>query len=98
MWPARDAAGARTREAPRMLGLLFGGSPARRARVPAIDGAPYLTDGRRLFRVVSPFIPGSEMPFASLEDCLTLKVRPYSPDELYAMGLRRVRPLPDPVV
>lgn len=51
----------------------------------------YLTDGRRLFRVVSEFSPGTKAPTALLEDCSTLAVKPYSPTELYEMGLRPVR-------
>jgi hypothetical protein len=50
----------------------------------------YLTDGRRLFRVVSPFAAGKEHLCASLEDCLTLEVRTYSPAELREMRLRDV--------
>ena len=50
----------------------------------------YLTDGWRLFRVISQFSPRSARVFAALEDCRTLEVRPYSPDELYAMRLRPV--------
>ena len=51
----------------------------------------YLTDGKRLLRVVSLIDPRADCASASLEDCLTLEVRAYSPDELVAMGLRRVR-------
>ncbi len=51
----------------------------------------YVTDGRRLFRVVSQFVFAGDHLVASLEDCLTLDVRAYSPDELHAMGLRAVR-------
>jgi hypothetical protein len=51
----------------------------------------YLTDGRRLFRVVSQLTSGAEHAFASLEDCLTLEVQAYSPGELHRMRLRRVR-------
>lgn len=51
----------------------------------------YFTDGRKLLRVVSEFIPGAERRYASLEDCLTLEVRAYSPSELYRMRLRLVR-------
>lgn len=51
----------------------------------------YVTDGRRLFRVVSQFAFAGDHVVASLEDCLTLDVRAYSPDELHAMGLRAVR-------
>jgi hypothetical protein len=50
----------------------------------------YLTDGRGLFRVVSRFSPGIGLEVALLEDCATLEVTPYSPDELYDMGLRPV--------
>jgi hypothetical protein len=50
----------------------------------------YVTDGRRLYRVVSQFTPRSARVFAALEDCRTLEVRPYSPDELYAMRLRPI--------
>jgi len=51
----------------------------------------YLTDGQRLFRVVSQFPSRLEPPIALLEDCQTLEVTPYSPDELYEMGLQLVR-------
>jgi hypothetical protein len=51
----------------------------------------YLTDGRRLFRVVSQFAAGAEHVFASLEDCLTLEVQAYAPGELDAMRLGPVR-------
>jgi hypothetical protein len=49
----------------------------------------YLTNGRRLFRVVAQF--GSDAPHAELEDCLTLDIDFYEPRQLYAMGLRPVR-------
>ncbi len=51
----------------------------------------YLTDGERLFRVVSPFVSGSHRVAACLEDCMTLEVEAYEPEELYAMALRPVR-------
>jgi hypothetical protein len=51
----------------------------------------YLTDGRRLFRVVSRFDPRSAEGFAVLENCFTLDVDTYTPDELFAMELRTVR-------
>ncbi len=51
----------------------------------------YLTDGKRLLRVVSHFDAAADSVFASLEDCMTLEVRPYSPGELSAMRLRPVR-------
>lgn len=56
----------------------------------ALRGEAYLTDGRRLFRVVSPLDPRQSHPSALLEDCRTLAVDPYSADELYGMGLRAV--------
>ena len=56
----------------------------------AVPGA-YITDGRRLFRVVSQFVPEAGQVFASLEDCMTLEVRAYSPHELRGMGLGPVR-------
>lgn len=59
---------------------------------PAIEEfAPgvYVTDGYRLFRVISP--GQSLFPSAELEDCLTLEVDRYFSDELYAMRLHRVR-------
>ena len=63
----------------------------RPSRVPAFIPGSYLTDGRRLFRVVSQFTPSAERVFASLEDCFTLEVSDYAPGELYSMGLRTVR-------
>ena len=51
----------------------------------------YFTDGKRLLRVVSRFEADAGSMFASLEDCLTLDVRPYSPGELRAMRLQMVR-------
>lgn len=51
----------------------------------------YLTDERRLFRVVSQFTPGAAQVFASLEDCLTLEISAHVPSDLYSMRLRAVR-------
>ncbi|MGZ4307297.1 MAG: hypothetical protein ACXVSL_20790 [Solirubrobacteraceae bacterium] len=53
----------------------------------------YVTDGRRLFRVISKFSTrqGSDHVFASLEDCLTLETHSFTPGELSALGLRPVR-------
>ncbi len=51
----------------------------------------YLTDGHRLFRVVSQFVFAGDRVLASLEDCLTLDVRAYAPSELYELRLRQVR-------
>lgn len=51
----------------------------------------YVTDGRRLFRVISQFATVGENMFASLEDCLTLEVQAYAPGELREMRLRPVQ-------
>jgi hypothetical protein len=50
----------------------------------------YLTDGRRLFRVIAQFAARGERKTASLEDCLTLEVQAYSATELAAMKLQPV--------
>ena len=50
----------------------------------------YLTDGRRLLRVVSRFDPRLPSPSALLEDCATLEIRAYPPRELAEMRLQRV--------
>ncbi|MGA2321109.1 MAG: hypothetical protein ABSG95_10285 [Solirubrobacteraceae bacterium] len=51
----------------------------------------YVTDGRRLFRVVSQPAAGGEYLSAALEDCYTLAVQAYAPRELREMRLRAVR-------
>lgn len=55
------------------------------------DAGSYVTDGRRLFRVVSQFTTVGDHVFASLEDCLTLAVAAYAPGELSSMELRPVK-------
>ena len=64
---------------------------SRSAHVESLRCGTYLTDGRRLFRVVSQFAPVGEDAFASLEDCRTLDVQAYAPGELHAMKLRPIR-------
>jgi len=65
--------------------------PGPRPRPPErLRSGGYLTDGRRLFRVVSQFSTVGEHKFARLEDCLTLEVSAYSPGELYQMKLRPI--------
>ena len=54
-----------------------------------VSAGVYVTDGTRLFRVISP--GQSLFPSAELEDCLTLEVDRYFSDELYAMRLHRVQ-------
>lgn len=51
----------------------------------------YVTDGHRLFRVVSQFAFVGDHVFAWLEDCFTLEVQRYAPSELHEMGLRPVQ-------
>jgi hypothetical protein len=63
-------------------------------RVPAsgaLAAGDYLTDGRRLFRVVSRFDPRAERAFAVLENCFTLDIDTYTPAQLASMPLRAVR-------
>lgn len=62
---------------------------------PELREGVYLTDGRRLLRVVSQFSTAPRR-FAALEDCRTLDVRRYSPLELWRMNLRPVVPASDP--
>ncbi len=56
-------------------------------RSPRFEPDSYLTDGRRLLRVVEA---SAGTAFTSLEDCLTLEVRSYSPGELANLRLRLV--------
>ncbi len=56
----------------------------------ALEPDVYLTDGLRLFRVVRGFRLPAHESHAVLEDCRTLEQCTYSPDELWAMGLRAV--------
>ena len=64
----------------------------RRARLRPRDLVPdrYLTDGRRLFRVISRFV-NDESVLIVIEDSLTLEALAYAAVELVAMGLRPVR-------
>lgn len=67
---------------------------ARRTPSPLLPHDSYVTDGRRLFRVVPQLAAGAEhveQVFASLEDCVTLEVQAYSPEQLHRMRLRLVR-------
>jgi hypothetical protein len=64
----------------------------RRVRLRPRDLVPdrYLTDGRRLFRVVSRFV-NDDSVLVVIEDSLTLDALAYAAVELVAMGLRPVR-------
>lgn len=66
--------------------------PLRRRRLRPRDLAPghYLTDGRRLLRVVSRFVDDSSV-LVVIEDCLTLDAQAYAAVELEPIGVRPVR-------
>ena len=51
----------------------------------------YLTDGSRLFRVMSRFETEREVVLVALEDCSTFEIKALLPCELRGMGLRVVR-------
>lgn len=53
----------------------------------------YVTDGQRLFRVLSRLVTGHST-LVSIEDCLTLETRAYAASELKTMPLRPVGGLP----
>ncbi|MBX5443075.1 MAG: hypothetical protein IRZ32_16300, partial [Solirubrobacteraceae bacterium] len=63
--------------------------PARTRRRPA-DRHGYVTDGERLYRVVSPVDVELGIDDAVLEDCATLQWRVYSHVELWWLRLREV--------
>ena len=60
-------------------------------RTLATTAGAYVTDGRRLFRVVSPLAAPPDWETAELEDCATLETSSYTPAQLWAMGLVLVR-------
>jgi len=70
------------------------GSHRRRGRLRVRDLAPdrYLTDGRRLFRVVARFVNDGSI-LVVIEDCATLESRAYAAVELLPMDVRPVRRL-----
>lgn len=67
--------------------------PAATEPVELRDGA-YLTDGRRLFRVVAR-LHAEPRAVAVLEDCFTLELGRYTPLELWRMNLHPVVPASD---
>ncbi|HTP21245.1 MAG TPA: hypothetical protein VMJ65_16700 [Solirubrobacteraceae bacterium] len=71
--------------------------PRRRPRLRSRDLTPdlYLTDGRRLFRVVSRFVNDGSI-LVVIEDCVTLDARAYAAAELVPMDVRPVRRLKPP--
>jgi hypothetical protein len=54
-------------------------------------GSPYLTDGVRLYRYVGG-VPRKRGELVALEDCASLKILLFEPDELRALTLRSVVP------
>jgi hypothetical protein len=62
----------------------------RRLRSRALAPGRYLTDGRRLLRVLSKFDDGRSV-MALVEDCTTFESFCYALLELRAMGFRGVR-------
>ncbi|QEC49888.1 hypothetical protein FSW04_21505 [Baekduia soli] len=66
-------------------------SPRHRPVLP-VPGGGYVTDGVRLFRVVTPLAPELGIHSAVLEDCATLRWRTYEGSELHRLRLRTVRP------
>jgi len=64
---------------------------ARRLGPGALAQDGYLTDGSRLFRVVSRFETEREVVLVALEDCSTFEIKALLPRELRAMRLRVVR-------
>ena len=78
--------------------MLF--SPRRRLRSRALEPGRYLTDGRRLLRVVSRF-DDSRSVLVLAEDCQTFESHAFAVAELRALGFRGVRiagpgPVADP--
>jgi hypothetical protein len=61
-----------------------------RLRVRDLTLDRYLTDGRRLFRVVARFVNDDSI-LVVIEDCATLDARAYAAVELLPMDVRPVR-------
>jgi hypothetical protein len=76
------------------LFVLSSGVPASLRRERSWRPGSYLTDGRRLFRVVSPLTPPTRRGIATLEDCRTLDLGVYTAEELWHRALKPVVPVP----
>ena len=63
----------------------------RRPTAEQLQPGTYVTDGERLFCVLSQFASDDEIELATLEDCLTLEVKPYCQAELEDLRLRHVQ-------
>ena len=76
---------------PAMSLLAFRSSSSGVAGAAGLDEGAYVTDGRRLFRVVLRLDPLRGATTAVLEDCLTLELRSYAAADLWEMRVRLVR-------
>jgi hypothetical protein len=74
------------------LFILSSGVPASLSRERSWEAGAYVTDGRALFRVVSPLSRPWRQGIAVLEDCRTLAIGAYTAEELWHMALRPVEP------
>ena len=72
--------------------MLSSGVPASLGRERSWQAGAYVTDGRVLFRVVSPLSRPWRQGIALLEDCRTLGIGAYTAEELWHMALTRVEP------
>ncbi len=95
-WAAADVSAPQTGEI--ALTMSLGQLHPHRPDVPApfapasevLEPGRYLTDGRRLFRVVSRFNAPPETVLVVLEDCASLEVVALVPRELGQMGVTAV--------
>jgi len=71
---------------------LSSGVPASLRRERSWKRGTYLTDGERLYRVVSQLTPPTRWGLAELEDCESLTVSCYRAEELWRKWLRPVAP------
>jgi hypothetical protein len=95
-WPVADVSVPQTGDIALIMSLVQ--LHPRRPDIPApfapspeaLEPGRYLTDGRRLFRVVSRFDAPPETVLVVLEDCVTLDVLALVPSELGEMGVSAV--------
>ena len=73
------------------LFILASGVPVSLHRERSWTAGTYVTDGQRLFRVMSPLSRPWRRSIAVLEDCRTLATGAYTAEELWHMALRRVK-------
>jgi len=72
------------------LFTLSSGVPASLRRERAWKAGAYLTDGSRLYRVVSPLSRPWRRGIAVLEDCRSLAIGAYTAEDLWHTALRSV--------